>query len=225
MLNPQRLVVGGDLAAAGDLLLDGVRESIGRAALPAAAEAAGVVAGVLGERAQVLGALALVVSARPTRHSTASRIDVNHPVPGGGDTMQNGHGVWRARGRWPRALVVAGCGDDDSDDSGSSGSSSRRHSGGGDVGKVAVLLPDSKSSVRWETVDRPFLKKAFDAAGVEPTIQNAEGDKSDPAAAGRAGDHQRREGAAARQPRLRLRRGDRGQRASRRASRSSTTTA
>ena len=43
---------------------------------------------------------------------------------------------------------------------------------------VAVLLPDSKSSVRWETVDRPFLKAAFQKAGVEATIQNAEGDKS-----------------------------------------------
>jgi D-xylose transport system substrate-binding protein len=43
---------------------------------------------------------------------------------------------------------------------------------------VAVLLPDSKSSVRWETVDRPFLKKAFDDAGIESEIQNAEGDKA-----------------------------------------------
>ena len=71
VLNPELLVVGGDLAAAGDLLLDGVRDIIGRAALPAAAEAAEVVAGVLGDRAQVLGALALVVSeadrAFPTR--------------------------------------------------------------------------------------------------------------------------------------------------------------
>jgi predicted NBD/HSP70 family sugar kinase len=71
VLNPELLVVGGDLAAAGDLLLDGVRESIARAALPSAADAARVVAGVLGERAQVLGAIALVVSeadrAFPTR--------------------------------------------------------------------------------------------------------------------------------------------------------------
>jgi D-xylose transport system substrate-binding protein len=72
------------------------------------------------------------------------------------------------------ALVVAGCGDDDS------GSSSGGGGGGGgeEAGKVAVLLPDSKSSVRWETVDRPFLKKAFDDAGIESEIQNAEGDKS-----------------------------------------------
>jgi D-xylose transport system substrate-binding protein len=73
------------------------------------------------------------------------------------------------------ALAVAGCGGDD--DSG--GSSSSGSGGGGDKpGKVAVLLPDSKSSVRWETVDRPFLKEAFDKAGVESEIQNAEGDKS-----------------------------------------------
>ena len=55
---------------------------------------------------------------------------------------------------------------------------STEESSGGDVGKVAVLLPDSKSSVRWETVDRPSLQAAFDAAGVEAEIQNAEGDKA-----------------------------------------------
>ena len=32
--------------------------------------------------------------------------------------------------------------------------------------------------MRWETVDRLFLQKAFDAAGVEVEIQNAEGDKA-----------------------------------------------
>src|SRR4051794_40754871 len=73
------------------------------------------------------------------------------------------------------ALVVAGCGGDDSSSSSSSSSGS---SGGAKPGKVAVLLPDSKSSVRWETVDRPLLKQAFDAAGVQNEIQNAEGDKS-----------------------------------------------
>ena len=73
------------------------------------------------------------------------------------------------------ALVFAGCGDDDEGGGGGSGASS--HDGGGS-GKVAVLLPDSKSSVRWETVDRPFLQQAFEAAGVEVEIQNAEGDKA-----------------------------------------------
>jgi D-xylose transport system substrate-binding protein len=67
------------------------------------------------------------------------------------------------------SFAVTACGDDD--DGGDSG-------GGGDADRVAVLLPDSKSSVRWETQDRPLLKKAFDDAGVPVTISNAEGDKS-----------------------------------------------
>ncbi|HEY2672359.1 MAG TPA: substrate-binding domain-containing protein [Rugosimonospora sp.] len=41
---------------------------------------------------------------------------------------------------------------------------------------VGVILPDTKSSARWETDDRPLLKKAFDAAGVKSNIQNAQGD-------------------------------------------------
>jgi len=43
-------------------------------------------------------------------------------------------------------------------------------------GSIAVLLPDSASSARWEADDRRFLEEAFDAAGVEYSIQNAEGD-------------------------------------------------
>jgi len=72
------------------------------------------------------------------------------------------------------AVTVAACGSDDKSSSSSSSSSGSKKPSG----SVAVLLPDSKSSVRWETVDRPFLKKAFDAAGVKSTITNAEGDKS-----------------------------------------------
>lgn len=60
-LNPELIVVGGELGAAGAALLDGVRESIDRFALPAAADAVRVVAGVLGDRAEVLGALALAI--------------------------------------------------------------------------------------------------------------------------------------------------------------------
>src|ERR1700754_4336739 len=75
VLNPEMVVVGGHLAAAGDLLLDGMRESVARAALPETSRRARLVAGVLGERAHVLGALALVVSeadrALPTRLALA----------------------------------------------------------------------------------------------------------------------------------------------------------
>src|SRR5688572_21173525 len=43
-------------------------------------------------------------------------------------------------------------------------------------GKVGVILPDTESSVRWESFDRPYLEAAFEEAGVEADIQNAEGD-------------------------------------------------
>jgi D-xylose transport system substrate-binding protein len=43
---------------------------------------------------------------------------------------------------------------------------------------VGVILPDSKSSARWETADRKYLTEAFTAAGVKYDIQNAQGDKN-----------------------------------------------
>jgi D-xylose transport system substrate-binding protein len=62
------------------------------------------------------------------------------------------------------ALVAAGCGGDD-EGGGASGD-----------GSIWVLLPDSASSDRWEADDRRFFEEAFDEAGVEYTIVNAEGD-------------------------------------------------
>src|SRR6476620_5934823 len=55
--------------------------------------------------------------------------------------------------------------------------SSSGSGGGGDQGqgRIGVILPDTKSSVRWESKDRPALEAAFKAAGVPYTIQNAEG--------------------------------------------------
>ncbi|WP_018348894.1 sugar ABC transporter substrate-binding protein [Longispora albida] len=44
--------------------------------------------------------------------------------------------------------------------------------------KIGVILPDSKTSARWETADRKFLTEAFKAAGVAYDIQNAQGDKN-----------------------------------------------
>jgi D-xylose transport system substrate-binding protein len=43
-------------------------------------------------------------------------------------------------------------------------------------GSITVLLPDSASSARWESDDRKFFEQAFDAAGVEYSIVNANGD-------------------------------------------------
>lgn len=61
-VNPELVVVGGDLSAVGEPLLDGIRASLERYALPAANAAVEVVPGVLGERAEVLGAVALVAT-------------------------------------------------------------------------------------------------------------------------------------------------------------------
>ena len=61
LLNPECVIVGGDLSAAGEVLLDPLRETARRNAIPTAGEALEVTAGVLGERAELLGALALVM--------------------------------------------------------------------------------------------------------------------------------------------------------------------
>jgi len=61
-----------------------------------------------------------------------------------------------------------------------SNSDSGKKSGGtskSKVGKIGVILPDTKSSVRWESFDRPLLEQAFKQAGIPYTIQNAQGDK------------------------------------------------
>ncbi|HEY5844429.1 MAG TPA: substrate-binding domain-containing protein, partial [Mycobacterium sp.] len=64
--------------------------------------------------------------------------------------------------------------------SGSAAASSAAGSGAATAttGKIGVILPDTKSSARWETQDRPNLEAAFKKAGVEFDIQNANGDKA-----------------------------------------------
>jgi D-xylose transport system substrate-binding protein len=42
--------------------------------------------------------------------------------------------------------------------------------------QACVLLPDTTSSARYELFDRPYLTKAFKAAGVAATVVNAQGD-------------------------------------------------
>jgi predicted NBD/HSP70 family sugar kinase len=64
LINPERIVVGGDLAQAGEVLLGPLREALAGAAIPSAAADVEVVAGALGERAELLGALALALHAR-----------------------------------------------------------------------------------------------------------------------------------------------------------------
>lgn len=63
LVNPERVIVGGLLSRAGEILLQPLRESIRRHAVLAAAENVEVVAGSFGDRAELLGSLALVLRA------------------------------------------------------------------------------------------------------------------------------------------------------------------
>jgi D-xylose transport system substrate-binding protein len=74
------------------------------------------------------------------------------------------------------AFGAAACGSDNNSSSSTSGGSST--TSGNKAQKVGVLLPDTQSSVRWESFDRPLLQDAFKSAGVPVTIDNAQGDKS-----------------------------------------------
>jgi predicted NBD/HSP70 family sugar kinase len=71
LLAPQRVVVGGELALAGELLLDPLRSALRRAAVGSMRDVE-VVAGVLGERAEVLGAVALVLRGAGSAVRTAA---------------------------------------------------------------------------------------------------------------------------------------------------------
>jgi predicted NBD/HSP70 family sugar kinase len=61
LLSPELIVVGGELAGAGDVLLEPMRGAVGRFAIETAAQATRLVPAALGDRAEVLGAVALAV--------------------------------------------------------------------------------------------------------------------------------------------------------------------
>ncbi len=71
-------------------------------------------------------------------------------------------------------MLATACGSGSSDSAGSGSGSSAAS----DAPQVGVILPDTKSSARWESFDRPLLTKAFADAGVKASIQNAQGDAS-----------------------------------------------
>jgi predicted NBD/HSP70 family sugar kinase/biotin operon repressor len=57
--NPELIILGGHMSAAGDVVLDPLREAVSRYAIPSAAQDVRITGGVLGDRAEVLGALEL----------------------------------------------------------------------------------------------------------------------------------------------------------------------
>ncbi|MGW2598016.1 ROK family transcriptional regulator [Streptomyces klenkii] len=81
LLNPRRVVLGGDLAPSGELILGPIRESVSRYAIPSAARQLEVVPGALGGRAEVLGALALVLSEMGDSTLLDGHASVGAPLP------------------------------------------------------------------------------------------------------------------------------------------------
>jgi predicted NBD/HSP70 family sugar kinase len=65
LLNPELVVIGGELAAAGEALLEPIRDAVDRRAVAPAAKVARVVRGTLGEHAEVMGAAAVQLARAP----------------------------------------------------------------------------------------------------------------------------------------------------------------
>ncbi|WP_330277998.1 substrate-binding domain-containing protein [Lentzea sp. NBC_00516] len=71
------------------------------------------------------------------------------------------------------ALAVTACG---ANTSSNTGGSTETKTGSGTGAKVGVILPETKTSARWEGFDKPLLEAALKAEGLDPDIQNAQGD-------------------------------------------------
>lgn len=86
--------------------------------------------------------------------------------------MSNRH-VWAVAGLATAALLLSACGGEADPEPGDTGTGPDET-----AGKIGVILPDSATSPRWEANDRPLLEAAFEAAGIDADIQNADGDTS-----------------------------------------------
>jgi len=70
-------------------------------------------------------------------------------------------------------LALSACGANQEAPSGGGGQETDSSSGGIPVG---VILPETASSARWEGFDKPYLEAALKAEGLDPQIENAQGD-------------------------------------------------
>jgi len=66
VFNPELIIVGGEMIVAGDVLVDAVRAGVARAVMPAIRDDAEIVAATLGDRAEMLGAVGLVLEETET---------------------------------------------------------------------------------------------------------------------------------------------------------------
>ncbi|MEV6768405.1 substrate-binding domain-containing protein [Nocardia sp. NPDC051030] len=71
-------------------------------------------------------------------------------------------------------LALTACGSNSS--SNDSSTTSGGGGGGGGNGTVGVILPETATSARWESFDKPLLQNALRSAGFDADVQNAQGD-------------------------------------------------
>ncbi|WAL63160.1 substrate-binding domain-containing protein [Amycolatopsis cynarae] len=70
-------------------------------------------------------------------------------------------------------LALTACGANSSNGSGNGGTNA---GGSGSGPKVGVILPETATSARWAGFDQPMLQAALTKAGLNPIIENAQGD-------------------------------------------------
>ncbi|MCP2168337.1 sugar ABC transporter substrate-binding protein [Goodfellowiella coeruleoviolacea] len=73
-------------------------------------------------------------------------------------------------------MGLTGCGANSADSGSSSSTTSAGNGSSGGGIKVGVILPETTSSARWEGFDKPLLEQAMRAQGLDPDVQNAQGD-------------------------------------------------
>jgi D-xylose transport system substrate-binding protein len=77
------------------------------------------------------------------------------------------------------SLALTGCGANEAPSQSPGGGGGGQTTGGGAPAgnvKVGVILPETATSARWEGFDKPLLEAAMRAEGLDPDIQNAQGD-------------------------------------------------
>lgn len=107
LFDPELIVIGGDLAVAGEILFAPIRAMIRRDALPALAERVAVVPGELGDRAAVRGAAGIVLEQAPRRLAALSGgADPEDRPAEAPDTATRPLGSVRGRPRSPESALL-----------------------------------------------------------------------------------------------------------------------
>jgi predicted NBD/HSP70 family sugar kinase len=90
LLNPELIVIGGDLASAGDVLFEPMRHALARGTMRSSTRRLRIVPSALGDSAGVRGAAALILDAAPRQLGRDLRQFSTDPQPSGADPAPSG---------------------------------------------------------------------------------------------------------------------------------------